>query len=320
MQSRVRRSRRPVELSTAMRGRSQRELTLGPHLLYPAKAAYTRARSYAWKHTSRGAPDTYSGIRILFYHRISDDRDELAVSPRCFIEQLTHLAVEGYRVVDVATAGRLLAAGEIGERTIGLSFDDGYRDVAETALPELERLGFAASVFVVPGAVDGAVRFGWYRHRPALLTWEQIARLDASTPLCIEAHSLTHPNLLATDAATVEREIVGSKRVLEERLGREVEAFSYPAGLFSARERRVVEHLDTAWQCPRSRVLTATGLTCSRSCAHRSSTAIACLTSGPNSPARMTVRRRFATRTAGTDTAARPEPASRLHERGCRRR
>ena len=242
MQSRVRRSRRPVELSTAMRGRSQRELTLGPHLLYPAKAAYTRARSYAWKHTGRGAPDTYSGIRILFYHRISDDRDELAVSPRCFIEQLTHLAVEGYRVVDVATAGRLLAAGEIGERTIGLSFDDGYRDVAETALPELERLGFAASVFVVPGAVDGAVRFGWYRHRPALLTWEQIARLDASTPLCIEAHSLTHPNLLATDAATVEREIVGSKRVLEERLGREVEAFSYPAGLFSARERRVVEH------------------------------------------------------------------------------
>ena len=60
---------------------------------YLAKAGGTRARSAAWLMRTRGRLDT-SGLRILFYHRVSDDRDELAVTPKAFTEQMDYLASE----------------------------------------------------------------------------------------------------------------------------------------------------------------------------------------------------------------------------------
>jgi peptidoglycan/xylan/chitin deacetylase (PgdA/CDA1 family) len=51
---------------------------------------------------------------------------------------------------------------------------------------------------------------------------------------------MTHPNLLTVDDARARSEIGDSKRALEARLGRPVEAFCYPAGLFGPRDRELV--------------------------------------------------------------------------------
>jgi peptidoglycan/xylan/chitin deacetylase (PgdA/CDA1 family) len=206
---------------------------------YTVKAGGTRARSAAWLVRTRGRPDI-GGLRILFYHRVSDDRDELAVSPRTFRRQMDHLASEEYRVVDVVEAVDLLDAGDPTPRTVGLSFDDGYWDVAEHALPILTERGFRATIFVAPAVTDGAVSFTWYRQQPPLLGWDDIVELDRHATLNFEAHSLTHPNLPALSEEAAREEIAGSKLALEARLGRLVQAFSYPAGLFGERERRLV--------------------------------------------------------------------------------
>jgi len=205
---------------------------------YALKAAATRARSTAWSLRATGRQER--GLRILFYHRISDDRDELAVSPRNFRRQMDFLATEAYRVVDVVQAAELLDEGRPPGRTVGLSFDDGFLDVAEQALPLLAERGFRATVFVAPAVVDGWATFGWYRSQPPLLGWDEIAELDREGTLRFEAHSLTHPNLLALRDAAAWEEIVGSKVSLAARLERDVLAFSYPSGLFGARERRLV--------------------------------------------------------------------------------
>jgi peptidoglycan/xylan/chitin deacetylase (PgdA/CDA1 family) len=208
---------------------------------YAMKAAGTRARSAAWLARTGGRLDTAS-FRILFYHRIADDRDELAVSPRSFRRQMDYLASESYRVVDVVEAVELLERGRLRPRTIGLSFDDGYLDVAEHALGTLSGHGFRATVFVAPAVIDGSAWFDWYRAAPApeLLDWDDIAELDREGTLRFEAHSLTHPNLTALEDHVVRHEIAGSKDELEQRLGRPVEAFSYPTGLFGDRERSLV--------------------------------------------------------------------------------
>ena len=112
--------------------------------------------------------------------------------------------------------------GGQGERVIGLSFDDGYRDVAENALPVLEDLGFTATVFIVTGAVDGTVTFGWYERQPELLSWAEIEHLDASSALSFEAHSETHANLLTLSPDEARWELARSKATLESRLGRPV--------------------------------------------------------------------------------------------------
>ena len=206
---------------------------------YVLKAFATRARSTAWAARTDGQ-DEGDGLRILFYHRVSDDRDELAVSPRDFRRQMDYLATESYRVVDVVEAAKLLDQGVSCSRTVGLSFDDGFVDVAEQAQPLLAERGFRATVFVAPAVVDGWATFGWYRSQPPVLGWDEIVDLDREGTLRFEAHSLTHPNLLSLRDAAAWEEINGSKLTLEEHLEREVLAFSYPSGLFGVRERGLV--------------------------------------------------------------------------------
>lgn len=212
---------------------------VGATLPPPVKAGVTRVRSAWWLVRSRGDPDR-SGIRILFYHRVSDDDDALAVSPRRFREQMELLAAEGYTVVDLAGAVELLEHGILPPEVVALNFDDGYRDVAENALPVLNRLGFKATVFLPTGVIDGTASFAWYAKQPPLLGWDEIAELDGAGTLTFEAHTVTHPNLLLLDDDASRREIAQSKLDLEARLGRPVEAFCYPAGLFGERERAFV--------------------------------------------------------------------------------
>jgi peptidoglycan/xylan/chitin deacetylase (PgdA/CDA1 family) len=209
----------------------QADLAPGPAVLYPLKAVHTRMRSLVWLAGGGRAPAEY-GFRILFYHRVSDDRDELAVRPKRFREHMDALADHGYRGVDVVTAV------EAAPGAVGLAFDDGYLDVAEHALPVLERHGFTATVFLATGVTDGRVPLAWYTAQPPLLSWDDVRRLDGGA-LRFEAHTVTHPNLLAVGEARAREEIAGSKHELEERLGRTVTAFCYPAGLYGPREVRL---------------------------------------------------------------------------------
>jgi len=212
---------------------------VGPSLPAPLKAGVTRVRSAWWLVKSRGRLDS-GGLRILFYHRVADDDDPLAVSPRRFRQQMELLAAEGFRVVGLAETVALIEAGECPPRTVALNFDDGFRDVGENALPVLERLGFRATVFVPTGVIDGTASFPWYSTQPPLLDWEEIVELDRASVLRFEAHSVTHTNLLLLTDDESRREIEQSKVDLEARLERPVEAFCYPAGLFGERERRFV--------------------------------------------------------------------------------
>jgi peptidoglycan/xylan/chitin deacetylase (PgdA/CDA1 family) len=212
---------------------------VGPSLPYPVKAAVTLVRSAAWMARTRGRPDT-SGLRILLYHRVSDDDDPLALAPGRFRDQMGFLASEGYRVVGLIEALELLTAGAVPPRTIGLTFDDGFADVAEEALPVLERHGFRATVFITTGVTDGRLSFPWYERQPTVLGWDDVVALDRQGTLRFEAHTVSHPSLLAVDEATAATEIRESRRELESCLGRPVSAFAYPAGLYGERDRRLV--------------------------------------------------------------------------------
>lgn len=214
---------------------------VGPSLPYTVKAGLTHARSAAWLARSRGRADDSAGLRILLYHRVSDDDDPLSVPPRRFREQMGQLAADGYQVVGLSEAVALLDAGIGSPRTIGLTFDDGFADVRDEALPVLEEHGFRATVFVTTGVTDGRLSFPWYEERqPPVLGWDEVIELDRQGTLSFEAHTVSHPCLLALDEDAAGSEIADSRRELEERLGRPVTAFAYPAGLFGERERRLV--------------------------------------------------------------------------------
>jgi peptidoglycan/xylan/chitin deacetylase (PgdA/CDA1 family) len=66
------------------------------------------------------------------------------------------------QVVPLRESLRALAAGErLPPRAVAITFDDGYRDNLELAVPELERLGLPATFFLVPGLLDRRVEPWW---------------------------------------------------------------------------------------------------------------------------------------------------------------
>src|SRR3954451_16897968 len=142
---------------------ARERLSLGPAWVQAVKPVVNRARTGAWR---PGGSPLAPGLRILFYHRVSDDPDPLAVTPRRFAAQMRLLAADGYRVVDGVTGAHALTAPQPLGRLVALSFDDGYRDIAAHALPELERHGFRASVFIATAVTDGSATFSWYAQQP----------------------------------------------------------------------------------------------------------------------------------------------------------
>lgn len=76
-------------------------------------------------------------------------------------EQLAFLA----RFANVVPLGDALRALDEGSplppRAVAITFDDGYRDQLELAVPMLERLGLLATFFLIPGLLSGMVRPWW---------------------------------------------------------------------------------------------------------------------------------------------------------------
>ena len=229
--------------------RDRTELRAPRALHSSVRAVLTRSRTITRSRratTAMRAP----ALRILFYHRITPERDLMSVTPAAFERQMDLLASEGYTVVDIATAWERFRRGDgDAARLLALSFDDGYRDFAE-ALPVLRRHRFTATVFICPDLIDGRATLSWYRRPPPLLSWEEIASLDGEHAR-FEPHSLTHRNLTALDPASAEHEIQASSRMVERRLGRPAKVFSYPGGLAGRREQEFVSRagLEVAVTC-----------------------------------------------------------------------
>ena len=107
-------------------------------------------------------------LRVLRYHRVIPDNDAeptyaLGVRRRSFARQMQLLARE-FSTVDLTRAARLLAGDE---RSPGMSvlvtLDDGYRDNLTEGVPELERAGVRAALFVATSPVSTGARFPWER-------------------------------------------------------------------------------------------------------------------------------------------------------------
>ena len=114
-----------------------------------------------------------------------------------------------------------------------VTFDDGFVSVLENALPELERRGIPATLFVPTGSLGGPP--AWVKpNSPArherVLSAEQLTALKGHRLLTIGSHSISHPDFLKLSPAQARRELDQSKAQLEAILGHKVSLFSFPHG------------------------------------------------------------------------------------------
>lgn len=178
---------------------------------------------------------------ILTYHSISNGPPPLHIPPALFAEQMQWLH-DHARVApldEVVTA--LLNRSRLPERTVVLTFDDGYRDFYCDAAPVLRRLGLQATIFLATGFCGSATRamaHGWRPER-TMLDWPQVTEL-AGEGFQFGAHSINHPALPELEHEQANHEIASSKLELEQRTGHKVDYFAYPYGRWSSSVRDLV--------------------------------------------------------------------------------
>jgi peptidoglycan/xylan/chitin deacetylase (PgdA/CDA1 family) len=186
---------------------------------------------------------------ILMYHSLADmaeDPSHLSVTPSLFAGQMAVLQRLGLRGVSI---GSLVDAMRVGRarRLVGITFDDGYRDVLEAGLPELKRRGFTATVFVIAGRLGGTNEWVKGPSWP-LLSDRHVCEL-ADAGMEIGSHSMTHVRLAGLAASRLQDEVSGSRASLSELVGAPVRGFAYPYGSMDATARRAVEDAGYEYAC-----------------------------------------------------------------------
>ncbi len=221
------------------------EIDLPPDLVLPPRlektilwdgAAITRAEAAAKEYATR--------VPILMYHSIADDGpSELApyrVSCAAFREQLRYLRRNGYHSISLNDwAEHIAQRRPVWGRPVIITFDDGYRDFIENALPELERADFSATVFVVTEKAGGLADWDPVSEPLALMDWDELKTITEKG-IAVGSHSAGHKDLASLPLDQVLQEGELSRSTLKERLGLEIDIIAFPWGKSSRRARNVL--------------------------------------------------------------------------------
>ena len=217
----------------------------------PAPAAVATPEIAASPKIKKPVVDQTAQTIIFCYHRLVDKvrYPGTEITPAAFEAQMKQLKDRGITVISMQD----LLAWKRGEKNIPprcavVSFDDGWKSQYEVAWPIMKKFGYPFTMFIYTEGVAGGSLGGGQA-----ITWEQLTDMR-DNGVDIEAHTATHQDLREGHAITlvgagvkrtrtrltgpqyeqwVRNEVVGSKELLEQRLGIKVNCFAVPFGSYN---------------------------------------------------------------------------------------
>ena len=203
--------------------------------------------------------DQTAQVIIFCYHRLVDKirYPGTEITPAAFEAQMKELKDRGITVISLQD----LLAWKRGEKNIPprsavVSFDDGWKSQYEVAWPIMKKYGYPFTMFIYTEGVRGGSLGGG-----EAITWEQLADMR-DNGVDIEGHSATHQDLREGHTITLisggkrsrtkvtgpqyeewmQNEVVGSKQLLEQRLGVKVNCFAVPFGNYNDHVKEIARN------------------------------------------------------------------------------
>lgn len=207
-----------------------------------------------WQGASRAARGA-EPVSILFYHRVADDHPNAWTMPCSAFAQQVDWIARRFDVVSLAEAQRRIASGDNRRPTVCLTFDDGYGDNCDFALPLLLEKRLPVTYFVSTDHVFNDLPFPHDIAAGTPLRPNTLGEIRSMAQAGVEigAHTRTHADLgRVASHAKLEDELVGSKHQLEQALGQTVDYFAFPYGMhhnLSAAAFRVAYEAGLAGVC-----------------------------------------------------------------------
>ncbi|MBW9145997.1 polysaccharide deacetylase family protein [Clostridium sp. CM027] len=164
-------------------------------------------------------------VPVLMYHSIDYEKDNpIRLPVKRFEEQLKYLKDNGYYTITLTNLYEYLIKDiPIPEKSIVLTFDDGYEDNYTDMFPVLKKYNFKATIFVITGSIDKS---------PNYMTSKQLVEME-KYGVEIGSHTVKHENLKEMPKDKQLETLVKSKKDLEKILNKQIKFFSYPYGGYS---------------------------------------------------------------------------------------
>lgn len=161
------------------------------------------------------------GVPVLYYHSVSLNADnEVTITPEMLEKQLTYINDNNYTTITMKELYDYLKNNKpIPEKSIVITFDDGYMNNYTEAFPILKALNMKATIFCVGNSLDGS----YY------LSHEAIKEMS-DYGIDIESHTVNHVHLDTLSYDEQLLEMKKSKEILENITGKEVSSIAYPFG------------------------------------------------------------------------------------------
>jgi peptidoglycan/xylan/chitin deacetylase (PgdA/CDA1 family) len=180
-------------------------------------------------------------LPVLTFHAIDDLPSVIAFPAALFRQGMARIQRAGYRAISLLDVAQCLRArAPFPDRSLVLTFDDGYQSVYEQGFPILQRLGLRATVFLTVGErppSSPVERLPSLSGR-SMLSWSEIREMQR-WGIEFGAHTLTHPDLTRLPSERLEHEVLRSQEIVEDELGVPVPCFAYPFGRANRASRQV---------------------------------------------------------------------------------
>ena len=171
---------------------------------------------------------------ILQYHHVSDTTPKsTSISPAQFNIHLHYLKDNNFTVVPLSQLMQAIKEQRpLKDKTVAITFDDGYQDNLTFAKPLLDKWGYPYTIFINPSIIN--------RGSKSYLSWAQIKALS-DEGVIIANHGYTHDSMARVPDEMTQGQwlahygqlIIDSEKIIEQKTGKRWGYFAYPYGEYS---------------------------------------------------------------------------------------